>query len=78
MPHSLFLVPGFGAQGASAADALAGFVRGTGGLEGGVVNASRAALYPPGAQAAINLPAWRETVASSIKTLAQELKQEAQ
>jgi len=46
-PSNLFLVPGYGAQGASAADAVAGFVRGPGGhLEGGVVSSSRAILFP--------------------------------
>jgi len=48
LPRSLFLVPGHGAQGASAKDALRGFVAGPGGrLEGGVVNSSRAILFPP-------------------------------
>lgn len=47
VPEALFLVPGYGAQGASAADAVRGFVRGPGGmLEGGVVNSSRAILFP--------------------------------
>lgn len=47
LPHSLFLVPGYGAQGGSARDAFSGFVRGPGGrLEGGAVNSSRAILYP--------------------------------
>ncbi|MEM1028938.1 MAG: orotidine-5'-phosphate decarboxylase [Myxococcota bacterium] len=46
MPHGLLLVPGFGAQGASAADSVAGFVRGPHGLEGGVVNASRSIVFP--------------------------------
>lgn len=36
MPHALFLVPGYGTQGASAADAVAGFVASGKGLEGGV------------------------------------------
>lgn len=49
LPHSPFLVPGYGAQGASAADALRGFVAGPRGLEGGIVNSSRAILYPEGA-----------------------------
>jgi orotidine-5'-phosphate decarboxylase len=49
LPGSLFLVPGYGAQGAGAADAVAGFVRGpTGILEGGVVSSSRAIGFPPG------------------------------
>src|SRR5262245_16819272 len=41
MPHALFLVPGYGAQGASAADAVAGFVPTARGLRGGVVSSSR-------------------------------------
>ena len=47
LPHALFLVPGYGAQGGSAADAVRGFVRGPGGrLEGGIVNSSRGLLFP--------------------------------
>ena len=50
LPHSLFLVPGYGAQGGGAEAALAGFVRGDGGrLEGGIVNSSRGILFPEGA-----------------------------
>ncbi len=48
LPNSLFLVPGYGTQGAGAAEAVAGFVRGPAGLEGGIVNASRSVLYPSG------------------------------
>lgn len=48
LPWSLFLVPGYGAQGAGARDAVAGFVAGPGGRrEGGVVSSSRAVLFPP-------------------------------
>lgn len=49
LPHSLVLVPGYGSQGASAADTVSGFVPGPKGLEGGVVNTARAVLYPQGA-----------------------------
>lgn len=66
MPHTLFLVPGFGAQGASAQDALAGFVPGPSGLEGGVVNASRAVLYPPAADGAADLAAWRAAIVEAL------------
>ena len=46
-PDSLFLVPGYGAQGGTAAAAVAGFVRGPGGrLEGGVVNSARGLHFP--------------------------------
>lgn len=48
LPHAWFLVPGFGAQGASAQQAVRGFVRGpTGAKEGGIVSASRSLLFPP-------------------------------
>lgn len=47
LPHSLFLVPGFGAQGGGAADAVRAFVPGPGGRrEGGLVNSSRGLLFP--------------------------------
>jgi len=42
-------VPGYGAQGGAAAAALRGFVPGPNGREGGVVNSSRALLFPPDA-----------------------------
>jgi len=48
LPEALFLVPGFGAQGASAEQAVAGFVERGGRREGGIVNSSRAILYPEG------------------------------
>ena len=46
--EALFLVPGYGAQGAGARDAVAGFVRRGAMLEGGVVNASRSVASPAG------------------------------
>ena len=46
LPEALFLVPGFGAQGASAEQAVRAFRAGSGGREGGIVNSSRAILYP--------------------------------
>jgi orotidine-5'-phosphate decarboxylase len=48
LPEALFLVPGFGAQGAGAEQAVRGFRNGPGGREGGIVNSSRAILYPDG------------------------------
>ena len=48
LPHALFLVPGYGAQGGSARDAVRGFVRGADGRrEGGIVSSSRGLLFPP-------------------------------
>ncbi|HVN87629.1 MAG TPA: orotidine-5'-phosphate decarboxylase [Candidatus Binatia bacterium] len=46
LPHALFLVLGYGAQGARASDAVRGFVPGPAGLEGGIVSTSRAVLFP--------------------------------
>lgn len=57
MPEALVLVPGYGAQGASADQAVAGFVRGPHGLEGGLVNASRSILFPAGSDWATDFDA---------------------
>jgi orotidine-5'-phosphate decarboxylase len=47
LPRSLFLVPGYGAQGGRASDALAGFVPGPDGrLEGGLVSSARGIGLP--------------------------------
>jgi orotidine-5'-phosphate decarboxylase len=46
LPHALFLVLGYGAQGASAGEAVRGFRRGPAGLEGGIINSSRPILFP--------------------------------
>jgi orotidine-5'-phosphate decarboxylase len=74
LPHALFLAPGYGAQGASARDAVAGFVRGKNGLEGGVVSSSRAVLYPQAAQAAKALADWRASIDAAMAQAAAELR----
>ena len=74
LPNSLFLVPGYGAQGASAADAVSGFVKNAKGLEGGVVSSSRAVSYPPAAQAATNLNDWRAAINEAMAAAAAELR----
>jgi orotidine-5'-phosphate decarboxylase len=48
LPSALMLVPGYGAQGGTAKDAVRGFVTGPSGLEGGIVSSSRAILFPDG------------------------------
>jgi orotidine-5'-phosphate decarboxylase len=45
LPHSPFLVPGYGAQGAAVSDALAALVPRDGRLEGGLISSSRALLF---------------------------------
>jgi orotidine-5'-phosphate decarboxylase len=74
LPNALFLVPGYGAQGASAADALAGFVPATRGLEGGVISSSRAVLYPEAAQRAGDLSAWRAAIGEAMGAATNELR----
>jgi orotidine-5'-phosphate decarboxylase len=74
LPISLFLAPGYGAQGAGAADAVAGFVPGPAGREGGFVAASRAVLYPAAAAAAKTLPDWRAAVNEAMAVAVGELR----
>jgi orotidine-5'-phosphate decarboxylase len=74
LPDALFLVPGFGAQGAGARDAVAGFVPGPNGLEGGFVSSSRAALYPQPAADAKTLAAWREAIDNAMDEAARALR----
>ncbi len=72
-PKALFLVPGYGAQGAGADDALAGFVRAGNRLEGGVVNASRSVTLPGGAAEADTLEQWREIVGAAMNEAKRDL-----
>jgi orotidine-5'-phosphate decarboxylase len=74
LPDALFLVPGYGAQGASATDAVAGFVTGKYGREGGVVSSSRAIAYPPAAQNAATLASWREAISAAMAASVAELQ----
>ena len=74
LPEALLLVPGYGAQGAGATAAVAGFVAGKYGREGGVVSSSRALAYPPGAQAATSLAEWRAAIGQAMRQAAGELR----
>lgn len=74
LPDSLFLVPGYGAQGASAREAVAGFVVKGAWREGGVVSSSRAVTYPQSAQAARTLADWRNAVDEAMAAAAAELR----
>lgn len=64
--EALFLVPGYGAQGAGAHDAVAGFVNRDGRLEGGVVNASRSVASPSGATEAATGKEWETRVDQAL------------
>lgn len=61
-PKALFLVPGYGAQGAGASDAVAGFVNG----EGGCVNASRSVTFPAGTESAESVSEWSALIKAAI------------
>lgn len=74
MPTALFLVPGYGAQGASAADATAGFVTRGAVREGGVINSSRGVTYPAMAQAARTMADWRAAITEAMAQAASELR----
>jgi orotidine-5'-phosphate decarboxylase len=69
-PKAMFLVPGYGAQGAAAAEACAGL---TGG-EGGVVSASRLVNFPKSAEGAQTIDAWQAAVEAAILTARDELR----
>jgi len=67
LPSSPFLVPGFGAQGAGPADALAGLRRTDAGWDGGLINSTRGLIFPKAAGAATNMPAWRQAIDDAIE-----------
>ncbi|HCP17647.1 MAG TPA: orotidine-5'-phosphate decarboxylase, partial [Alphaproteobacteria bacterium] len=66
LPECLFLIPGYGAQGGSAADAQAGLVKGPEGFEGGLINSSRGLTMPEPAHDARNLTDWRQAIQRSL------------
>ena len=74
LTKSLFLVPGYGAQGGAARDALAGLVSGPNGPEGGVVSSSRGILYPEGARDATSLAAWRAIFEANLAAVIDDLR----
>lgn len=74
---ALFLVPGYGAQGAGAGEAMAGFVQGPNGREGGVVSASRSAASPKGTIEAASARDWESLIDKAIAAAQAELSQAA-
>lgn len=70
MPRVLFLVPGFGAQGAGPAEIRPCFdARG----RGAVVTASRSVIFPAGIGAGSSAAAWRSAVAEAAARFAEEV-----
>ena len=69
-PKALFLVPGYGAQGAAASEACSGLVNG----QGGVVSATRSVNFPKAAATASDKASWRQAVEDAILTARDELR----
>ncbi|HZW09383.1 MAG TPA: orotidine-5'-phosphate decarboxylase [Phycisphaerales bacterium] len=71
MPEQVFLVPGYGAQGGSAADVRALLRPGAAGpgSSGVVVNASRSVIYPAGAASD-----WRQAIAEAAAAFARDIR----
>lgn len=77
-PDALFLVPGYGAQGAGAAAAMAGFVPSrvySNRPEGGCVNASRSVTFPAGSEDAQSQEDWQHIVEAAIDAAQADLSQ---
>ena len=72
LPHALFLVPGYGAQGASAKDAVRGFVPGPAGLEGGIIASSRAILFPKDSDTN-DATTWEKAIDRALESAINEL-----
>ena len=73
LPRALFLVPGYGAQGGSAAEAMRGFVSGPCGREGGIINSSRGLLFPDTARSVDTAADWEEAIDEAISRAIGEL-----
>jgi orotidine-5'-phosphate decarboxylase len=72
LARTLLLVLGYGAQGASAAAAVRGFVRGPRGLEGGIVSSSRPILFPSAGHAD-SASGWEAEVLEALRRATGEL-----
>ena len=75
MPQAVFLVPGYGAQGGTAADVRALLRPGalTAGTSGVLVTASRSVIYAKGEGATAGEP-WDQRVAAAAEALAAEIR----
>ncbi len=77
LPHSLFLLPGFGHQGGDLDGIAAALVPGPKVREGGLISSSRATLFPPEA-AGGTFDAWKsafeDTLSRHVAAVAESLK----
>ena len=73
LPNNLFLIPGFGAQGGSAEDAFSGLILKKNVFEGGLVNSSRAILFPETPKKYNKIYDWRASVKMALNKARNEL-----
>jgi orotidine-5'-phosphate decarboxylase len=73
LPNHLFLIPGFGAQGGSAEDAFSGLILKKNVFEGGLVNSSRAVLFPEKSKKHNKIYDWRESIIMALNKAKKEL-----
>ena len=78
LPKSLFLIPGFGAQGASANEALSGLILKNKIYEGGLINSSRSILFPKDSYDLNHSFKWKEKILSALKKTTNELRFKAE
>jgi len=71
LPNSLFLIPGYGAQGGSLKDAVSGLVKTEQGLSGGIINSSRGVLFPKGL-ADVDVNAWEKGFDANLDSICKE------
>ena len=67
MPDTVFLVPGYGAQGGTADDVRACFIRGH---QGALITASRSVIYP---KATLGTP-WKTAIGDAARIFADEIR----
>lgn len=67
MPRTIFLVPGYGAQGGTADDVRACF---TSGVHGALITASRSVIYPKAAPGA----SWQQSIRDAARVFADEIR----
>jgi orotidine-5'-phosphate decarboxylase len=77
LPDTLFLIPGYGHQGASLADTMSGLIPGPKGLEGGIVSTSRAILFSKNANVE-NAKSWESEFDSTLEAATTALRDAVQ
>ncbi len=74
LPNHLFLVPGFGAQGGSAQNAFSGLIFNENIYEGGLINSSRAILFPKEIKKCNSINNWRRSIEIALEDANNDLR----